>query len=64
MGVNHGHQFKVGISPFEVDHALGDARGCVEGRQQFLTQLDGLHSEHLRGKSQRALSLNRVEWSL
>lgn len=50
MRVDHGHQFTGAISPFEVHHALGDARWCVEGRQQFLTQLDGLHSEHLQRK--------------
>lgn len=47
MGVEHDQWFTGDISPFEVYHALGDARGCVEGRQQFLSQLDGLHSEHL-----------------
>lgn len=39
-----------GILPFEVHHAFRDSRGGIEGRQEFLPQLDGLYSEHLQGR--------------
>lgn len=38
-----------GILPFEVHNAFWDSRGGVEGWQEFLSQLDGLYSEHLEG---------------
>lgn len=50
LGTHRCHRFTRGTSPFEVHDALGDACGCIEGRQQFLTQLDGLYSEHLPRK--------------
>lgn len=46
-----------GNLPFEVHHAFWDSRGGVEGRQEFLSQLDGLYPEHLERKGQRALSI-------
>lgn len=35
------------VLPFEVHNTFWDSRGGVEGGQEFLSQLDGLDSEHL-----------------
>lgn len=59
LGASVSRQMQPKVLPFEVHDTLGDSRGGVEGRQELLSKLDGLCSEHLEG-SKDIVTLGRV----